>query len=393
MNSDFFRANRQRIIEVLGDGILVVSAYDKMQLTNDAAAPFVQESNFWWLTGIEASGWRMAIDCKSGKSFLLEPIISEVERLFDGALSIEAALARSGADSVITEATLVEMLQGKQAYALQPQSSSDASFVLNPSQKRMWNFAEKHANQVSNVRQELARLRAIKSATEIQAIKEAINVTAQAFLNVEHNFSTYVRESDIAADITHTFLKNGSTHAYAPIVASGKNACTLHYAQNSGILSGLVLIDVGAKINGYSADITRTYGTANVSDREKNVHVAVREALEEIKKRMSLGMEIREYLLAVDEVMVSALVNLGLMKNRKDIQSYRKYFPHAISHGLGVDVHDSLGRYDTFREGMVLTIEPGVYIPEEGIGVRIEDDILFTANGVENLSSSIGAML
>ncbi len=393
MNSDFFRANRQRIIEVLGDDILVVSAYDKMQLTNDAAAPFVQESNFWWLAGIEASGWRMAIDCKSGKSFLVEPIISEVERLFDGALSIEAALARSGADSVITEATLVEMLQGKQAYALQPQSSSDASFVLNPSQKRMWNFAEKHANQVSNVRQELARLRAIKSATEIQAIKEAISVTAQAFLNVEHNFSTYVRESDIAADITHTFLKNGSTHAYDPIVASGKNACTLHYVQNSGMLSGLVLIDVGAKINGYSADITRTYGTANVSDREKNVHVAVREALEEIKKRMSLGMEIREYLLAVDEVMVSALVNLGLMKNRKDIQSYRKYFPHAISHGLGVDVHDSLGRYDTFREGMVLTIEPGIYIPEEGIGVRIEDDILFTANGVENLSSSIGTML
>ena len=152
----------------------------------------------------------------------------------------------------------------------------------------------------------------------------------------------------------------------------------------------LILLDVGASVDGYAADITRTYAKGDVSDRFAHVHLEVEKAHKKIIRLLKPGLAVKEYMTQVDVIMKQALTNVGLLNDEKD---YRKYFPHSISHGLGIDVHDSLGNPNTFKPGMVLTVEPGIYITEEGIGVRIEDDILITESGHENLSEMLPTSL
>ena len=146
----------------------------------------------------------------------------------------------------------------------------------------------------------------------------------------------------------------------------------------------------GARVGGYAADITRTYAIGTPSQREKDVHAEVEKAHRAIIDLIKPGASIKQYSASVDEIMKQALQNLNLFNTPDD---YRRYFPHAVSHGLGIDVHDSLGGFETFLPGMVLTVEPGVYIPEEGIGVRIEDDILVTEDGNRNLSAALPTSL
>jgi Xaa-Pro aminopeptidase len=154
----------------------------------------------------------------------------------------------------------------------------------------------------------------------------------------------------------------------------------------------LLLLDIGALVGGYAADITRTYAIGAPTKRMKDVHSAVKRAHEEIIHLLAPGVTIRSYHEAVDSIMKRELMELKLIDSLDDSR-YRKYFPHAVSHGLGIDVHDSLGNTDQLKQGMILTVEPGIYIPEEGIGVRIEDDILITKDGFENLSATLSREL
>lgn len=178
-------------------------------------------------------------------------------------------------------------------------------------------------------------------------------------------------------------------------MASGKNACTLHYLKNSAKLKkrDLLLLDIGARRQGYAADITRTYALGEVSKRQHDVFLAVNEAHVKIIDLLKPDYPVEQYQHDVDKIMTEALLSLGLMKDAKDEKNYRRYFPHAISHGLGVDPHDSLGAPRALQPNMVLTVEPGIYIPEEGIGVRLEDDILITATGNSNLSGRLSTEL
>jgi Xaa-Pro aminopeptidase len=197
----------------------------------------------------------------------------------------------------------------------------------------------------------------------------------------------------VEAEFSHYFRSRGATgHAYEPIVASGKNACTLHHIDNAAEVknNALLLIDIGASVDGYPADITRTYAVGKPNDRQKAVYTAVETAHYQIIDLLKPGLKVKDYSDRVDEIMKKALDSLGLLKKESD---YRRYFPHAVSHGLGIDVHDSLGGPEVFVAGMVLTVEPGIYIPEEGIGVRIEDDILITKTGHENLSAALPTSL
>ena len=201
--------------------------------------------------------------------------------------------------------------------------------------------------------------------------------------------STLKYEYEIEAILNAAFRKTGAHgHAYDPIVAAEKNACTLHYVQNNDKLpkNGLVLIDAGAKFSGYAADVTRTYAIGTPTARQSAVHHAVEKAHQEIISLVRPGLKISEYSERVDEIMKAALKSLNLLSAPED---YRRYFPHAISHGLGIDVHESLGGSETFKPGMIFTVEPGIYIPEESIGVRIEDDILVTDDGHRVLSEAL----
>lgn len=397
MTTDFFKGNRRLLSQAVNKKIIILSAYNQTQRSNDSASSFEQEASFWWLTGIDMPDWRLVIESK--KSWLVAPDIREQRIIFDGALSWDKAKMISGVDEVIS-AEEYRLLIGELAKKYdtvftigKDPHEKQYDFSVNPAPEHLRKELKKSFTNIKDCRPELARLRAIKQPEEIASMKKAIALTVDAFKAVKKRLSGFEYEYEVEAEFSYHFRKNGAKgHAYEPIVAGGKNACTLHYIQNQDPLNKneLLLLDIGARVDGYPADITRTYQLGEATKHQKQVHAAVESAHKEIISLLKPGLSVIEYQEKVDEVMKRKLTELGLLKKPGD---YRKYFPHAISHGLGVDVHDALGRPTEFKEGMVLTVEPGIYIPEEGIGVRIEDDILVTKDGHENLSAALPTSL
>lgn len=402
MKSSFFTGNRQRLSRQLGPLPVVLTAYTQLQRSNDAAFQFEQEANFWWLTGIDAPDWQLIIDGTRKKSWLVAPDIDEVHQVFDGSLSAEDARAISGVDAVLTRSEAEERLaelgrQHKAVFTLgDDPMASHYDFSRNPAPDNLKRRLARCFSEVRSVRLELARLRAIKQPEEIAAMEEAIGVTIDAFNHVRECLNTLKYEYEVEAEFSYYFRRHGTSgHAYDPIVAAGAHACTLHYDTNSGPLGRrqLLLLDIGARAGGYAADITRTYAVGEPTARQTAVHAAVAQAQRDIIDLLQPGLSVKEYHERVDGIMIQALLSLGLMQHRDDTAAYRRYFPHSVSHGLGVDVHDSLGGPVYFEPGMVLTVEPGIYIPEESIGVRIEDDILITADGHRNLTAALSTDL
>jgi Xaa-Pro aminopeptidase len=397
VKDEFYTNNRRAVNTQLPGGIIILSAYQRQQRGNDTAFYFEQESNFWYLTGIEEPGWLVVLDGSSGEEWLVTPDIEEIHRIFDGSLSNEQASEISGIKKVMTHDEGIQLLRrlAKKHSVVhtldQPSWSDNFNFTLNPALKQTRQLLERTFNSVVDCRKDLAKIRAIKQPEEIIEIQKAIDLTAKAFTRVHASLTNLTYEYEVEAEFDYMFKRNGSLHAYDPIIAGGVNAATLHYVRNSDRLkkTDLLLLDIGAKVNGYCADISRTYSlSTQPSKRKQAIHKAVVDAQAEIISLISPGYSLQEYQQASDTIMKNALLSVDLLKDVND-EDYRKYFPHAISHGLGIDVHDSLGAPRVFEPGMVLTVEPGIYIPEEGIGVRIEDDILVTANGNKNLSGKL----
>jgi Xaa-Pro aminopeptidase len=402
IQASFFVNNRERLIRRLSGGIAVFSAYTKMQRTNDIASQFEQEANFWWLSGIESPDWQLIIDGTRGKSWLVMPQVSAVSQIFDGSLAAVDAEDISGVSDILSHDEAVKMLRDLSkkhsvAYTLGDQPHAEyLDFILNPAPKRLHEQLIRTFNSVRDCRKELAELRAIKQPEEMAAIQGAINVTVDAFKEVKSLLAICKYEYEVEAAFTYYFQMHGpSKHAYDPIIAAGKNATTLHYVANNAKLKRreLLLLDIGARRDGYPADVTRTYATKEPTKRQIQVHGAVVAAQQEIISLLAPELSVEQYQREVDRIMIDSLLSLGLMTNRTDEKTYRRYFPHAVSHGLGVDVHDSLGAPKYFQSGMVLTVEPGIYISEENIGVRIEDDIAITDTGHTNLSGRLSTDL
>jgi len=400
IDARFFRTNRKHLVEQSPNALFVLSAYRPMQRGNDAAFSFEQEANFWYLTGIEAPDWWVIIDGKSDQTWLVEPEMDQIHRIFNGGLSSEDAMRISSIDTVLSrseaDALLIDLAVkhdtvftlGNDPYA------KHYDFVLNPAINNMQKRLKKIFKVVKDCRLDLAKLRAIKQPVEIEAIKRAINLTIDAFNEVKKKLPSLKHEYEVDAEFSYYFRTHKAQgDAYDSIVAGAENACTLHYSANNDPLkqNTLLLLDVGAKVGGYNADISRTYAIGQPTARQIAVHRAVESAQQEIIKLLKPGLSVDEYHEKVDEITQAALRGLGLPRATPD--GSRGYFPHAVSHGLGIDVHDSLGRPTEFLPNMVITVEPGIYIPEEGIGVRIEDDILITETGHENLSAALSTSL
>lgn len=398
MKSSFFAHNRHRLGEAIGGGLIVAAAYTRLQRGSDAAHHFEQEANFWYLCGIDEPDWKLVYDGTTHKSWLVAPDIDEVHRVFDGGMSHERAREISGVDSVISAdelLTLYRQLARKHSLVstFGPPSHADHfNFALNPALGENKKQLERNFARVQISNKDLAQIRAIKQPEEVAVIRQAIKTTNLAFEWVHERINSYSYEYEIEADMTRIIRSSGAAgHAYDPIVASGSNACTLHYQSNDGKIkpNDLVLIDVGARQTGYAADITRTYARATkLSARKAAVHAAVVQAQSDIVKLLGPGLTVSEFQQSVTTIMGHAMAGLGL-GDADDEAMVRTYMPHAISHGLGIDVHDSLGAPRTLVEGMVLTVEPGIYLPKENIGVRIEDDILITKSGQQNLSGAL----
>ncbi len=396
MQASFFIHNRQNLARKLDDGLFVLGAYSKMQRTSYEAFDFKQESNFWYLSGISEPDWLLIHDGKSNKSWLVRPKENPHLAVFDGELSDASAIDRSGVDEVISMSQMKLLLkklvlQHKKVYTVfPPKGLTRLELTPNPAPSRMRRMLKTYSESVIDCRKDLAELRAIKQPVELAQIQHAITITGQAFEYVAQNINDYKNEYSIEADMSYMFRNhNNATHAYSPIVASDVHACTLHYNKNSAKLSknNLVLIDVGASINGYNADITRTFAYGQPTSRMVDVFRAVSDAQSEVIAMLRPNLSLQDIQQQVEKIMYKKLQIIGLDKGSKRA-ALHEYFPHAIGHGLGIDVHEPLA-YNSLAEGMVLTIEPGIYIQKEGIGVRIEDNILITKDGHKNLSEHI----
>lgn len=396
MPAKFFINNRKKLSHMLEDELFVIPAYSKMQRSYDEAHDFLQESNFWYLTGIEEPDWLLVYDGKKQKSILVRPSVEEHLISFYGQLSLQTARTISGVDEIVYDKDIKDILQQlsrryKKVYTLLPSKNIHRfGFVANPAQQKTKTLLKKYFTQVEDCRPMLSGQRAIKQPEEIIRMKHAISVTKQAFDYVSQHLNNYTYEYEIEADMSYIFRNHGGAeHAYKPIVANAHNACTLHYDENAAklIQHTPVLIDVGARTGGYNADITRTLHFGTPSKRYAEMYNALLTTQKAIIKELRPGLLLHDLQSSVDDKMFTMLQQLGLADTNKKA-TLHQYFPHAIGHGLGIDVHEPLG-YSELKEGMVLTIEPGVYIAQEKIGIRIEDDILITADGHKNLSQNI----
>lgn len=389
--ADFFRNNRRRLAAELKGGLVVLAGYDAMQQTNDQAAPFVQEANFWYLTGVVWPKWKMMYDGTRDTCWLIEPKRSATEVLFEGEPDRAAILEASGTDEIISEDDIsTRLIQAARSHTTVYTFKNDTrqSYVNNPAQRRLAEQLQRVFTATLECDKDMRRLRAIKQPEELRAIKRAVAVTSEAYAYIRDHRSDYQYEYEIEADLWRIFRAHNAQHAYAPIVASGNNATTLHYDTNAARLkkNQLVLMDFGARAQHYCADITRVLALDEPTDYQRTAYDALLRAQRQMIRLIKPGYSLHEYQLTCDAIMSEALETLGL---GRDEATLRTYFPHAVSHGLGIDVHDTLGGYADFQPGMVLTVEPGIYIPAKKLGLRIEDNIAVTQHGTSNLSAAI----
>lgn len=249
----------------------------------------------------------------------------------------------------------------------------------------------------------LHQLRAIKSPAEIALLRQAISITEKAFRRVLGFVKPGVWEFEIEAEIIHEFLRNRSRGAaYGSIIASGKNATILHYVSNNEQCQkgDVILLDFGAEYANYNADLSRSIPVSGkYTKRQRQVYEAVLSVMDYAKTQLVAGNEIEAYHKSVGEKMEQELIKLDLLKatdvknQDPDAPLYKKYFMHGTSHYLGLDVHDVGAKYRKFEAGMVYTCEPGIYIPDENLGIRLENDILITPGGNEDLMASIPLQL
>ncbi|MFA6246891.1 MAG: aminopeptidase P family protein [Mucilaginibacter sp.] len=245
----------------------------------------------------------------------------------------------------------------------------------------------------------LRDLRVIKSDIEIELTQKACDITNDAFKRVLKFVQPGVTEYEIEAEITHEFLRQRATgHAYNPIIASGKNAIVLHYIDNNQVCKDgdVILFDWAAEYANYNADMSRSIPVnGRFTKRQRDVYDAVLRVMRAATKMLVAGTVWNDYHDEVGKIMTGELIDLGLLKKHEvekqdpKMPLYKKYFMHGTSHHLGLDVHDYASRYKPFEVGNILTCEPGIYIPEEGLGIRLENDILITKDGNRDLMANI----
>jgi Xaa-Pro aminopeptidase len=399
----FFAGNRQRLKELFpGKSPIVISANGLLQRSADTTYSFRQDSNFWYMTGLEEPDLVLVMDKE--KEYIILPPRNFYKDTFDGQIDNSLISKVSGLEEILDSKAGWKRLEArikrvKHVATLPPADSyiEQIGIYTNPARSTLVKRL-KEANpslKLLDLRMHLARMRAIKQPEELKAIEAAVGITIRAFQKTAKNLGKYKNESEVESSITVEFIKNGvRRHGYEPIVAGGKNACTLHYIANNSQLSAsqLLLIDAGAEVQNYSADITRTYSIGKPANRQKTVHQAVLEIQDFAISWLKPGILLKDYEKAVHDFAGEKLRELGLIKTISK-ENVQQYFPHAASHFLGLDVHDTGDPALPLAAGMVLTVEPGIYIAKEGIGVRIEDDVLITKNGAKVLSSKLSREL
>ncbi len=399
-DTSFFVANRRALQKRCQAGVpIVLTANGLLQRGADSTYGFAQDANFWYVTGIDEPDVTLVID--GDDEFLMVPDRESTREAFDGSVDGGALQKRAGVEKLVDEATgwkrldsLLEKHGKVLTPAAAPQYLQDHGMYTNPSRARLIDRMQQHVPdiQLLDIRAELAHMRMIKQPAELLALRAAIDITSETLneLLTGTQLKTYQYEYQLEADVFRGFRARGATgHSFEPIVAGGKNACTLHNVANRDRLTPgeLVVCDVGAEVEHYAADITRTVALGKPTARQKAVYQAVAEVQAQALTMLKPGTLLRDYEDKVALAVGRQLKALGLIK-RLEKHAVRRYFPHSTSHYVGLNVHDVGDYTKPLEAGVVLTCEPGIYIPEEGIGVRLEDDVLITDKGNEVLSAA-----
>lgn len=396
---EFFINNRRKISTATSDDLIVLSANGLLQKSSDTTFAFRQDSNFWYLTGCEVPEAILVIDKLKATEYIILPVRLAHRDQWEGELDIKELSRISGIRAIYKQAEGWDYLKtalrtSKSIGTILPPSNYEPNYgmYINPA-KLVFGKKVKHLakDKLNDIRLDIARLRQVKSPEELTAIKNAVDITSSSLNELRQNIKGMSTENEVNIFLTHQFAKKGAHgHAYDPIIACGKNAATIHYEKNDALLTNgsLLLLDVGAQYHKYAADISRTWAIGKLTNRQQHVHDAVLRVHAFALSLLKPGVMLRDYEKTVRENMKKELLSLGLSAT-EDSKAHLKYYPHLTSHFLGIDVHDS-GDYDApLTANTVITVEPGIYIQEEGTGVRIEDDILITKDGYINLSAGV----
>ena len=411
INQDLFILNRKNFIKELKDNSLAIfQSQDEFPRSGDQNFVFKQNPDLFYLTGIDQEQTILLLypDCPNPlyRQVLFLRQTNDYIKVWEGyKYTKEQAKATSGIESIFWLDDFDNILHSIVNYAdniyLNTNENDryahtvpyrDIRFIEQMRSKYPLHHYERSAPIMRG-------LRAVKSDVEVELTKKACGITRDAFERVLKFIKPGVKEYEIEAEIIHEFIRQGGTgHAYTPIIASGHNANILHYIDNNQECKAgdVILFDFGAEYANYNADMSRSVPVnGKFTQRQKDVYNAVLHVMKEATKLLVTGTVWNTYHEQVGEIMTEQLVNLGLLstadvKNQNPAwPAYKKYFMHGTSHHLGIDVHDFAGRYTSFAAGNILTVEPGIYIPEEGLGIRLENNILITATGNIDLMADI----
>jgi Xaa-Pro aminopeptidase len=410
ISSKLFSNNRKKLCGKLPDkAIAVANANDVLPTNADGTLPLHPNSDLFYLSGIEQEESLLVLfpDCSNPKHreilFVRQP--SEHLKIWEGYKhSKEDAQKISGIQTVywIQDFDNIFQLLAAEAEVFYL-NENEHSRAANEVETREQRFNRKvlkdyPLHKIERLAPYLHDLRFCKSAEEIKLIKTAIDVTSRGFSKVLRRIKPGITEYEIEAEWAKEFIRRRSKFAYTPIIASGTNACVLHYLQNDQTCrkGQLLLMDVGACYANYNADLTRTIPVSGkFSRRQKQVYNAVLRVLRQCINNATIGKPLKEWQNDSHDMMTEEMLRLNLITNAQvkkqdpDQPACRRFYMHGLGHSLGLDVHDVSNGQPVFRENSVFTVEPGIYLPEEGFGVRLEDNIQITKNGPVNLMSKI----
>ena len=384
------------------NSMAVFNSNDIYPISADSTMPFEQHRDIFYLSGVDQEESVLALfpDCPNEELrevlFLRET--NEHIAVWEGEkLTKEAAFATSGIQTVYwlqdLEKVLFEMSTYCDTFYINTNEHYRANVETETREDRFtkWLLAKYPAHSVAKSNPILQRLRSVKDKIELDLMQHACDITEKGFRRILSFVKPGVWEYEIEAELLHEFVRNRSKgFAYTPIIASGNNANVLHYIENNQQCKDgdLILFDIAAEYANYKSDLTRTIPVSGrYTKRQRDVYDAVLRVKNEATKLLVPGAFWKEYHVEVGKLMTSELLGLGLI-DKADVQNedpnwpaYKKYFMHGTSHHIGLDTHDYGLLYEPIEANMVFTVEPGIYIPDEGFGVRLEDDVVVQDKG------------
>lgn len=411
IENNLFTNNRKNFVSrTKYNSIAIFHSNDEFPRSGDQAFLFKQNPDFFYLTGIDQEQSILILfpDCpnKGYREVLFLRQTNEHIAIWEGhKYTKEEARVASGIENIYWLHEYETILQSIINYAehiyINTNENDRYSHIVPYRDLRMYEALRLKYPLHKYERSALIMrdLRVVKSDIEIGLTQKACDITNDAFVRVLKFLKPGVTEYEIEAEITHEFLRQRATgHAYSPILASGKNAVVLHYTDNNQVCNDgdVILFDFAAEYANYNADMSRSVPVnGRFTKRQRAVYDAVLRVMREASKMIVAGTVWNDYQDEVGKIMTRELIGLGLLDKhdveKQDVNTplYKKYFMHGTSHHLGLDVHDFASRYKAFEVGNILTCEPGIYIPEESLGVRIENNILITENGNRDLMAGI----